>query len=91
MMNTMNSFSADHLMSLVQRGLVSKQDLLEMCLNWMTDEDLCDMMETNDLPLPEEDADAAEDAEDAEEEEDVDWTEDDVDYNKMATMNDWTL
>ena len=86
MMNTMNSFSADHLMSLVQRGLVSKQDLLEMCLNWMTDEDLCDMMEANDLPLPEEDADAAEDAE-----EDVDWTEDDVDYNKMVTMNDWTL
>ena len=86
MMNTMNSFSADHLMSLVQRGLVSKQDLLEMCLNWMTDEDLCDMMEANDLPLPEEDADAAEDAE-----EDVDWTEDDVDYNKLVTMNDWTL
>ena len=86
-MNTMNSFSADHLMSLVQRGLVSKQDLLEICLNWMTDEDLCDMMEANDLPLPEEDADAAEDAE----EEDVDWTEDDVDYNKMVTMNDWTL
>ena len=85
MMNTMNSFSADHLMSLVQRGLVSKQDLLEMCLNWMTDEDLCDMMEANDLPLPEEDADAAEDAE---EEEDVDWTEDDVDYNQLATMND---
>lgn len=72
-------------MSLVQRGLVSKQDLLEMCLNWMTDEDLCDMMEANDLPLPEEDADAAEDAE---EEEDVDWTEDDVDYNQLATMND---
>ena len=85
-MNMMNSFSADYLMSLVQRGLVSKQDLLEMCLNWMTDEDLCDMMEANDLPLPEEDADAAEDAE-----EDTDWTEDDVDYNKMVTMNDWTL
>ena len=72
----MNSFSAEHLMNLVYNGTLTQQDLLEMCLNFMTDEELCEMMECNELPFPEEDADMIEDVE-----EDVDWTEDTVDYN----------
>lgn len=48
----LNSPTAEHLMSLVEDGTITQENLLEMCLNWMIDEDLCDMAETNNLPLP---------------------------------------
>lgn len=50
----MNSVSANHLMNLVFNGTLTQQDLLEMCLNFMTDEELCEMMECNEIDLPDE-------------------------------------
>lgn len=49
---TTHTATAQHFLDLVQDGVITKDSLLEMLLNLMDDDELCEMAEANNVPLP---------------------------------------
>ena len=41
-----------YLLESIDEGLISAQAVVEMCLSYMSDDNVRDMMEINDLPMP---------------------------------------
>lgn len=42
----------NYLLESIDEGLISAQAVVEMCVNYMSEDDVKDMMEINELPLP---------------------------------------
>lgn len=42
----------NYLLESIDDGLISEQAVVEMCLSYMSEADVKDMMEINELPLP---------------------------------------
>ena len=54
------------LLEMIEDGIIKPWDAVEMCLNWMSEDDVKEMCEANDL-FPESDDDDEEDEEEADE------------------------
>lgn len=51
MINSPREFT-NYLLEMIDEGLISSQSVVEMCLSYMNDDEVKDMMEDNELPLP---------------------------------------
>lgn len=51
MSNSPREFT-NYLLESIDEGLISAQAVVEMCLSYMSEDDVKDMMEINELPLP---------------------------------------
>ena len=51
MSSTPREFTS-YLLESIDEGYISAQAVVEMCLNYMSEDDVRDMMEINELPFP---------------------------------------
>lgn len=64
------------LLDMMDQGLISAQAVAEMALSYMSEDDVADMMRSNDI-LEEEDED----------EEEEDWTPENADFNDRGSIH----
>ena len=45
--------NTNKLIEMCENGMISLQDVVTMCLNWMSEDDVTDMLRANDIDLDE--------------------------------------
>jgi hypothetical protein len=45
--------NTNKLIEMCENGMISLQDVVTMCLNWMSEDDVTDMLHANDIDLDE--------------------------------------